>query len=160
MYGMPQNHPEGLHMSTHIGQMGREVACGTYLHGLREHRRGLVVRRAAFAGDAVGRCLRGCVPGDDNRMPPEDRDRLGEGLLVGALACMEGDRVTIQDKLRVHLTSIVSPIGVPLTGEMQRELIANSDRSQRQAALDRARQRIPFILPDEETEARMWVDGG
>lgn len=68
--------------------------------------------------------------------------------------------MTIQDKLRVHLTSIVSPIGVPLTGEMQRELIANSDRSQRQAALDRARQRIPFILPDEETEARMWVDGG
>lgn len=63
-----------------------------------------------------------------------------------------------QNKLLVHLVHIVSPIGVPLTGKQQLQLCAAADRAQRLAAVDRARVKVPFLLPDEEDAAQKWVD--
>lgn len=66
--------------------------------------------------------------------------------------------MTVEDKLSVHLLHVVMPLGVPLTAKQQLELCDKADRAQRQAAIDRSRVRSPFLLPDEETEARMWLE--
>jgi hypothetical protein len=68
--------------------------------------------------------------------------------------------MTVIEKLIVHLLHIVSPVGIPLTGPEQRKVLAEADEPQRRAAIDRARVRIPFLLPDEEVEAEMWAREG
>ena len=65
--------------------------------------------------------------------------------------------MSTKDKLCVHLNSIVSPEGVPLTAKQQIALMQAADEPQRRAAIDRSRVKIPFLLPDEETEAEMWA---
>jgi hypothetical protein len=65
--------------------------------------------------------------------------------------------VTVQAKLTVHLEHIVMPEGVPLNAKQVQALCDAADMPQRQAALDRARIKPPFLLPDEEHEAEEWV---
>lgn len=66
--------------------------------------------------------------------------------------------MTAEQKLNVHLVHIVSPIGVPLTAMQQLDLCDRADYAQRMAAIDRARIKIPFLLPDEEREAQRWAE--
>lgn len=63
----------------------------------------------------------------------------------------------VNDKLLAHLVHIVAPLGVPLTGAQLTELCSKADRAQREAAVDRARIRVPLLLPDEEYEAADWI---
>ena len=67
--------------------------------------------------------------------------------------------MTVKDKLSVHLEHIVLPEGVPLTAKQQQVYRDASDEPQRRAAIDRARVRIPFLLPEEEHEAEDWARG-
>ena len=67
--------------------------------------------------------------------------------------------MTVADKLSVHLEHVVMPMGVRMTGEQITALCVAADEPQRRAAIDRARQRNPFLLPEEETVAEMWARG-
>ena len=62
-----------------------------------------------------------------------------------------------ESKLNVHLEHIVMPLGVPLSAKEVLELCDRADYAQRMAALDRARVKSPFLLPDEERDALRWV---
>lgn len=68
--------------------------------------------------------------------------------------------MTVEQKLTCHLEHIVMPLGVPLNASQVTELCKQADEPQRRAAIDRARQRIPFLLPDEEHEAEVWARVG
>ncbi len=65
--------------------------------------------------------------------------------------------MTVEMKLNCHLEHIVMPESVPMTARQILDLCDRATEAQRQAALDRARLHIPFILPDEEKEAVRWV---
>ena len=67
--------------------------------------------------------------------------------------------MTTEMKLSVHLEYIVMPIGVPMNAVQIIELCDRATKDQRQAALDRARIHVPFILPAEERVAEQWVRG-
>ena len=66
--------------------------------------------------------------------------------------------MTVETKLYVHLEHIVLPLGVPLTAKQQLEYCDRADYAQRMAAIDRARIKSPFLLPDEEREAQRWAE--
>lgn len=63
-----------------------------------------------------------------------------------------------ETKLNVHLEHIVMPLGVALSGKQILELCDCADRAQRMAAVDRARVKQPFLLPDEESAAMRWAN--
>lgn len=65
--------------------------------------------------------------------------------------------MSTEDKLNVHLEHIVMPEGVPMNAKQVLELCDHADEAQRMAAIDRARIRIPFLLPDEERDALRWA---
>ncbi len=67
--------------------------------------------------------------------------------------------MTVPDKLSVHLEHIVMPMGVSMTAKQTQALCEGADEAQRRAAIDRARIKIPFLLPDEEHEAEEWARG-
>lgn len=62
-----------------------------------------------------------------------------------------------ESKLNAHLEFIVMPIGIPLNAKQILDLCDHADEPQRMAAIDRARVKIPFLLPDEEAEALRWA---
>lgn len=62
-----------------------------------------------------------------------------------------------EQKLNVHLEHIVMPEGVPMNAKQVLELCDRADEAQRMAAIDRARIRVPFLLPDEEKAALRWA---
>ena len=68
--------------------------------------------------------------------------------------------MTVKTKLTVHLETIVMPLGVPMTAKQVTALTDAADEPQRRTAIDRARSRIPFLLPEEETEAEEWARTG
>jgi hypothetical protein len=65
--------------------------------------------------------------------------------------------LTVASKLRCHLEHIVMPRGVRLNAAQITKLCDEADEAQRRAAIDRARVHVPFLLPEEETEAEMWA---
>jgi hypothetical protein len=67
--------------------------------------------------------------------------------------------VTAETKLLVHLEHIVMPEGVPLNAKQVLDLCDHADEAQRRAAVDRARIKPPFLLPEEEREAERWARG-
>lgn len=67
--------------------------------------------------------------------------------------------MTVEQRLEVHLLSIVMPLDVPLDAREQLALCAKATRAQRQAAFDRAMTRNPLLLPDEMEAGRKWVEG-
>lgn len=66
--------------------------------------------------------------------------------------------MTTETKLLVHLEHIVMPTGVPLNAAQVLDLCDRADYPQRMAAIDRARIKAPFLLPDEEREAQRWAE--
>jgi len=66
--------------------------------------------------------------------------------------------MTVARKLEEHLVHVVAPIGIVLTEKDIAELCLYADSAQRMAAIDRARVKTPFLLPDEETEALVWAN--
>jgi hypothetical protein len=75
-------------------------------------------------------------------------------------AARNGVNVTTEQKLNAHLEHIVMPEGVPLSASQVLALCDQADYAQRMAAIDRARTRNPFLLPDEEREAQRWAELG
>ena len=63
-------------------------------------------------------------------------------------------------KLNAHLEHIVMPLGVPMNAKEIQALCDRATYAQRMAAIDRARIRVPFLLPDEERTAQRWADLG
>lgn len=68
--------------------------------------------------------------------------------------------MTVDQKLNVHLEHIVMPLDMPMNAKQILELCDQADYAQRMAAIDRARVKIPFLLPDEEREAQKWAEIG
>ncbi len=68
--------------------------------------------------------------------------------------------MTAQQKLLSHLVSIVSPIGVPLTGAQQTDLCAAADENQRRQAVARALEKTPLLLEDERISGELWARAG
>lgn len=66
--------------------------------------------------------------------------------------------MTVDTKLNVHLEHIVMSLDKPLTAEQVLELCDRATDAQRMAAIDRARVKSPFLLPDEEREAEKWAN--
>lgn len=65
--------------------------------------------------------------------------------------------MTVPNKLMVHLEYIVMPLGVPMNAKQIESLCNSATQDQRRAAIDRARIKVPFLLPEEETEAEEWA---
>lgn len=64
----------------------------------------------------------------------------------------------IETKLNVHLEHIVMLGSAPMNSRRILELCDRADYAQRMAAIDRARVKVPFLLPDEEREALRWAE--